>query len=314
MAIKEFEWKDRDEWLAIRRKYIGGSDAGAVIGMNAYKSAYTLWAEKTGKIPEFEGNLITEVGAYLEEFVAKMFQEKTGLKVRRKNRTMVNDLYPWACANVDRVIVGQDAILEIKTTNSFPIMRQIRGAEFPDQYYSQVVHYMAVAGCERAYLAVLSNCRNFDIFELERDQAEIDALMKAEEEFWEHVKTDTPPAVDGSDSTSDTLVSLYPESNGNVVDLTPMSMELDEYWAIKAQIADLTNLLDEKANLIKEYMKDAEKGVFEDYSVSFKSQVRTTFDSKKLIADRPDIDFSAYEKQSESRPFQIRKKVKKGDK
>ena len=40
--IKEYEWSNHEEWLAIRRQYIGGSDAGAVIGMNPYKSSYTL--------------------------------------------------------------------------------------------------------------------------------------------------------------------------------------------------------------------------------------------------------------------------------
>ena len=55
--IKEIPYQDKDEWLSLRKGYIGGSDAGAVLGMNPYKSAYSLWAEKTGKIPEFEGNL-----------------------------------------------------------------------------------------------------------------------------------------------------------------------------------------------------------------------------------------------------------------
>lgn len=310
--MKEITWKTREEWLGIRKNYIGGSDAGAVIGMNPYKSAYTLWAEKTGKLPEFEGNLTTEVGAYLEEFVAKMFEEQTGKKVRRKNKVLVNEEYPWACANVDRLIVGEKAILEIKTTNSFPIMRQIRGNEFPDQYYAQCVHYLAVTGYEKAYLAVLSNCRNFDIFELDRDEDEINALMRAEESFWECVTSGNPPMVDGSDSTADTLVSLYPNSNGEVIDLTPVATELEEYGAIKGQIADLEDLLQEKANLIKDYMKDAEKGIYGAYSVNYKSQVRSTFDSKQLIADRPDMDFSAYQKQSESRPFTI--KIKKGTK
>ena len=69
--VNEIKYKDHDEWLSIRSRYIGGSDAGAVIGMNPYKSAYTLWAEKTGKIPGFEGNIITKVGAYLEDLVAQ---------------------------------------------------------------------------------------------------------------------------------------------------------------------------------------------------------------------------------------------------
>lgn len=308
MAIKQIKTNTKEDWLKLRRNYIGGSDAGAVIGMNPYKSAYTLWAEKTGKIPEFEGNLTTEIGSFLEEKVADLFEKQTGKSVIRRNATLVNDEYPWACADIDRKVVGEQALLECKTTNSFPIIRQIRGNEFPDQYYAQCVHYMAVTGYDKVYLAVLSECRRFDVFELTRDQAEIDALMKSEEAFWEYVKTDLPPVVDGSESTSDTLLALYPESNGDTIDLMPMEEELNQYWSLKAQIADISTLLDEKANLIKDYMKDAEKGVFKDYSVSFKSQVRKGFDYKSLIADRPDMDFSAYYTESESRPFQIRKK------
>ena len=40
--ITEHIFKDHDEWLAIRSKYIGGSDAGAVVGMNPYKSRFHL--------------------------------------------------------------------------------------------------------------------------------------------------------------------------------------------------------------------------------------------------------------------------------
>ena len=104
--IKEFSYQDREEWLALRRQYIGGSDAGAVMGMNPYKSPYALWAEKTGQIQEFEGNLTTEVGSYLEDFVAQLFTRETGKSVRRKNRMMVNSEYPWACADVDRMVIG----------------------------------------------------------------------------------------------------------------------------------------------------------------------------------------------------------------
>ena len=150
--INEIAYKNKEEWLALRRKLgIGGSDAGAVIGLNPYKSAYTLWAEKTGRIPEFEGNLTTEVGSYLEEFVAKLFEKETGKKVRRKNKMLVNTDYPWAFGDVDRLIVGEKALLEIKTTNSIPIMKQLRNSEeFPEAYYAQVVHYLAVSGLEKA--------------------------------------------------------------------------------------------------------------------------------------------------------------------
>ena len=306
--IKEFEFKDHDEWLKIRGTMLGGSDAGAVIGMNPYKSAYTLWAEKTERIPGFEGNIATKVGSYLEELVAKMFEEEAGKKVRRKNRTMVNDLYPFACANVDRLVVGEKALLEIKTTTSIPMMKQLRSSEFPEAYYAQCVHYLAVTGLEKAYLAVLINCREFKVYELDRDQAEIDTLMSAEKEFWHLVETDNPPVIDGSDSTGETILTMYPDSNENEVDLFGFDSVLDEYMALGSQIKDLTALKDEKANIIKEYMKEAGKGISARYSVSYKSSERRTFDSKKFASVHKSIPLDGFYKVTATRTFKVNKK------
>ena len=143
-----------EEWLALRHKYIGGSDAAAVVGLNSYMSAYSLWAEKTGRLPGFEGNLATQVGTYLEDFVAQKFAEVTGKKVRKSNQSWFNDQYPWAIANIDREIVGEDAGLEIKTTSELNIKR-FKGGDFPANYYVQCMHYMAVTGKQTWYLAVL---------------------------------------------------------------------------------------------------------------------------------------------------------------
>ena len=72
--------------------------------------------------------------------------------------------------------------LECKTTFSLDL-KQFNGVEFPVQYYAQCIHYLAVTGADRWYLAVLAYGRGFFTFTLERDQAEIDALMAAEADF-----------------------------------------------------------------------------------------------------------------------------------
>lgn len=306
--VNEIKYKDHDEWLSIRSRYIGGSDAGAVIGMNPYKSAYTLWAEKTGKIPGFEGNIVTKVGAYLEDLVAQMFEDETGKKVRRKNATMVNDKYPFACANIDRAVVGEKALLEIKTTNSIPLMKSLRNSsEFPETYYAQVVHYLAVTDLEKAYLAVLINCRELKIYELERDQAEIDALMGEEEKFWSCVQENKAPGVDGSSSTSESISRLYPESDGSTVDISAWNSILDEVTSIDEQIKALKTIKDEKVNGIKEYMKEASRGESLRYKVSYSSSVRKTFDTKKFTADNKAMDLSPYYKETLTRTMRITK-------
>ena len=303
----EIAYNSKEEWLRLRKQLgVGGSDASAVIGFNPYKSAYTLWAEKTGRIPEFEGNLITEVGSYLEEFVAKLFERETGKKVRRKNRMLINSDYPWAFADVDRLVVGEKALLEIKTTNSVPIMKQARNGEFPEQYYCQCVHYLAVSGLEKVYLAVLIGCRDFKIFELERDEDEIAALMAAEDNFWNgYVKTDTPPPTDGTSSTSDTITAVYPESNDDTVNLMAFESDLKQYLTYSSLIKDIEKQRDEVANKIKVFMGANGRGATNHYKVSWVSSTRSSFDTKKFISDHPNMDLTEYYKSTNVRAFKV---------
>lgn len=305
--IQEIPYKNRDEWLAIRQKYIGGSDAGAVVGLDSFKSPYSLWAEKTGKIPAFEGNITTKVGAYLEELVAQMFTDETGKKVRKKNFTVINDNYPFACANVDRMIVGEKALLEIKTTNSVPVMRKCRNGEYPEKWYCQMMHYLAVTGLEKAYLAVLIECREFKIFELSRDEEEIEALMRAEADFWQCVENDIPPQVDGSPATTEAVSERYPEADRTmpVIDLTGAQDKINSYIQLKAQEKALKALIDECGNSIKEQLKTAEKGQSATHTVSWSNSVRTSFDQKAFEADYKDVDLSKYKSATNVRTFRI---------
>ena len=307
--IKEIEYSSKEEWLALRKQLgIGGSDAGSVIGLNPYKGAYTLWAEKTGKIPEFEGNLTTEVGSYLEEFVAQLFTRETGKKVRRKNRILVNTDYPFAFADVDRLVVGEKAILEIKTTNSLPAIKKIRNKEYPEQWYAQMTHYLAVSGLEKAYLAVLVECRDFKVFELERDEAEISALMSVEEKFWNMVQNNTPPPADGLESTSKTITALYPESNTDNVNLYSYQTELARYMELSEQIKNLEAAKEEAANKVKAFLGEAGKGESDRYRVSWTSSERRSFDSKRFAKENPDIDMDSYYKTSTYRTFKVTEK------
>ena len=294
-TIRQIKTASREEWLELRRHYIGGSDAGAVVGLNDYSSPYHLWAEKTGRIPGFEGNITTEVGAYLEELVAQMFTRETGKKVRRKGVTMINEAYPFACADVDRVVVGEDAILEIKTTNSFPTMRKLRGGEYPDTWYAQMTHYLAVTGAKKAYLAVLINCREFKVFELQRDENEIIALMTAEAAFWKHVTEDTPPEADGSEATADAIATIYRESNGNSLELFGREEMLEDYFLLAADKKDIERRMDMIKHTIQMDMGEAERGNARGYTVTWKTQPgRKQLDISRLAAEHPEIDLSTY--------------------
>ncbi|MBR4929723.1 MAG: YqaJ viral recombinase family protein [Bacteroidaceae bacterium] len=304
MAITKVKTANHEEWKALRSNYIGGSDAAAVVGLNPFSSRYSLWAEKTGRIPGFEGNLATEVGTFLEEFVAQKFAAETGKKVRRDNQSFLNSDYPWAIANIDRDIVGEDAGLEIKTTSELNL-KKFKGGEYPANYYAQMVHYMAITGKKRWYLAVLIGNREFKWFTLERDEDEIAALMEAEKDFWRLVETDTPPEADGMEATSEAIKTIYPESNGSTVDLYIYRAELARYLSLTKQIKELEGFRDESANTVKAFLGDAERGECEGFKASWKTQTRRTFDGKAFMADHPEMDFSGYYKESSTRVFRV---------
>ena len=302
--ITKVKTANHEEWLKLRSKYIGGSDAAAVVGLNPYSSAYSLWAEKTGRISSFNGNLATEVGTFLENFVAEKFEEMTGKKVRKSNQSFFNSDYPFAIANIDREIIGEDAGLEIKTTSELNL-KKFKNGDYPANYYAQMVHYLAVTGKKRWYLAVLVGNRELLWFTLERDEDEINALMKAEEEFWNFVKNDIPPPPDGTRPTSETIKSLYSESNQNVADLFGYKSDIEEFLRLESQIKDLEILRDEAANRIKSFMQDSESGVCNRFKVSWKTASRSNFDSKRFAKENPDIDLSIYFKETKFRTFKV---------
>ena len=75
----------QEQWLKLRKKGIGGSDAGAVCGLNPYSSAMKVFQDKTSSEVEVTDNESMRIGRDLEDYVARRFMEATGLKVRKSN-------------------------------------------------------------------------------------------------------------------------------------------------------------------------------------------------------------------------------------
>ena len=117
-CIKHKIPSSRENWKKDRLKGIGGSDAAIALGMSPWKSQYTLWCEKTGRINNDADNEAMRLGRDLEDYVAKRFSEETGKKVRKSTFSFQSKEHPFMLANVDRLIVGENAGLECKTTSA----------------------------------------------------------------------------------------------------------------------------------------------------------------------------------------------------
>ena len=310
MAIQKIKCNSNEEWLAERRKSIGGSDAGTICGYNKYSTPFALWAEKTGALePEdISDKEAVRLGNDLEPYVADRFTEATGKKVRRVNYTFRNDKYPFAHANIDREIIGEKAGLECKTTSNYEYIQLCEQGEYPPVWYCQMLHYMMVTGWKKWYLAVCCFGRGFYTFEIERTpeiEKEIEALANIERGFWAQVTEGVAPNLDGDEATSTAINSILNHSNeGTSIDLGTIEIHLRQYEAIEKQIKQLERLLEEEKNQIKVFMLNSEKGSCGAYSISWKEQERKTFDRKYFEEHYGKIPEDCF-KTSTSRPFKF---------
>lgn len=298
--IKVVNTKDMDyqDWLEWRHKGIGGSDAGAVCGLNPYRSAIDVYVDKTSKTVEAkEPNETMRLGNDLEEYVAKRWEEATGKKVRKNNFLMAHDDYPFMQANIDREVVGENAILECKTASPYSADKWADGG-IPPHYVIQCLHYMAVTGAEKCYLACLIFQRGVEFREIERDEETINALIEMESKFWnENVLKKQMPAPDGSKASGQALLDSYPYSNENIeANLSEFKTQLDRYEELEQMLSAMKKEQDKIKQDIQQKMKTAEVGYCDNYKVTWKtSKPRVTIDTKKLQKEQADI-FEQYKK------------------
>lgn len=297
----------REDWLEARRKGIGGSDAAAIMGANPYVTPLTVYADKIGAAPEKETSEAMRQGTDLEAYVADRFTEATEIKLRRVNRILQHPEYPWMLANIDRDVIGGDGGFEAKTTNLLN-KHDFENGEVPLNYMWQCQHYMAVTGAPYWYLAVLVLGKAFHVFRIDRDDALIDRLIQAEQEFWlEHVEKRVPPLPTGSDSDDAALEAIYPESQvGTDADLTELNDTLNLIELLKADKAKLDTRIRSAEEEIKAILCDRERGTAAGWSVSWKSSTRSAVDTKRLRAELPEIA-EQYTNTTRTRVFRVNK-------
>ncbi|WP_232442744.1 YqaJ viral recombinase family nuclease [Burkholderia ubonensis] len=234
----------RDDWLAVRRTDIGGSDAAAAVGLNPYMSALELWLDKTRRadgLPRPDPDDTTSPtywGTLLEPIVAASYTKQTGSRVRRVNAVLRHPTVPFMLANIDREIVGaRDVqVLECKTAGEFGARLWRDGV--PEYVQIQVQHQLAVTGKSAAHVAVLLCGQALEVHRIERDDALIGWLIELEARFWRFVETDTPPPADGSESADRALRHLYP-GNGETINFSNdrlLSATFADLVAVRAEI------------------------------------------------------------------------------
>ena len=186
---------------ADRVGYLGGSDAAVVLGLSPWRTRYQLFCEKQGiEVPAALDQVeFVYFGTVLEPIVAKEFEKRSGKRIRTRPELVKHPKYSFIAGHVDRIVLGEPAILECKTSNAFDYRKwgPDGGAhsDIPDYYLAQVDHYMMVTGRTRSYLAVLIGGNEYRCYTIERSAAREALLRDALREFWDRLQRDDPPEI-----------------------------------------------------------------------------------------------------------------------
>lgn len=298
-----------EEWLEHRKTGIGGSDAGAIMGLHPYKGAFGVWADKKGFSAPVEDSEAMRQGRDLEDYVARRFAEATGKTVRREYGMLRSDEHPHMVANIDRRIKGEKAGLECKTSRDI-YMRRYRDGDFPMEYYCQCLHYMAVTGWDAWYLAVLVYGTELLIFKICREEAQgdIDKLIAAEESFWEkYVEGSEMPPADALDSTGRTLDRMWKSEMEYWLDATAEQEDaIGELIALKAQKKALEEEIKRIENGLKAGMQEAEELRAAEAIITWKSQKQRRISEKRIKELYPMVDMDKVRDEVEMRRFCVR--------
>jgi putative phage-type endonuclease len=243
------------------RKGIGGSDIGSVMNKNPWKSAYTLWAEKTGLLADdAEPSMPMKLGTAFEPAIRNLFQEgnKDWLTVHETG-TWQSVHNPLLKANVDGIIEWSDGklgVLEIKFTRQY-------WDELPEHYNLQVQHYLQVLGLERGIVVAVAG-GEWKEFEVVWDDSLQKKMKTAVRAFSGFVSSNKAPDYDGSESTYESVRTL---SEG----LEDGEIELGNLWsnliATKLEADHAALLFQAQKSTVLAFMNGIKYGLYQGEKV-----------------------------------------------
>jgi putative phage-type endonuclease len=210
-----------EDWHQLRRSAISASEIAAVMGISPWSSPFALYYQKKDdwRAPVTEA---MEMGHRLEPIVAELLAERLEQQgyffTMLQTGTWQADNPEWALATPDRLLFwspndGNDHTenVELKSTTVYDDWGPDESDEIPVHYRAQVQWQMYCTGLQRTHVGVLFKGNHFRHYVIDRDETDIESMLTAADLFMQRLRTNTPPPVDGSEATLDTLRRLHPD-------------------------------------------------------------------------------------------------------
>lgn len=295
-----------------RTKFIGSSEMGAILGLDPYRTPLKLWALKTGRIPVEDLQEAAEWGQRLEPVVADKFSEKHNVKLMAYKKRFIHPHFDFISCELDRIIVGTDEIVEVKTCNEY-LKKNWSGEEMPQNYCVQLNTALGLSKRKKGYVALLAGGQKYIEKHMEFDQELYDMTIQKAVDFWKnYVLADMAPVAVAQDN-EDTLDLMYPESKEGVLELCgDTALEMDNLVQDRLGALESKNHLQEELDgieaRIKQIMGEKEAAETSNSKITWKTQSRTTADTEAM---KNDGIFEKYKKVSTFRKLNTKKGVSK---
>lgn len=313
-TVKQEE--DEEAWLRARTRGLGGSDVGAICGVSPFTSARQIYLKKTGQYDESlsaneAGKERMHFGHMLEPIVADEYALRTGAKLVTVDATLVHKDYPWALANVDRLIVDDDGkpigILECKTTSEY-MNSEWESGEILQSYIYQLNWYLWILGLEKGSFACLVGGNKFYYYDVFRnDELLENTIIPAAKSFWfDNVLALKEPEMQAVDT--DFANSIYSDVVKNS-EITLLEDETNDLAATvfdcKTKIKELKGIMEEAQNRLKDRLQDNEIGYTKDYTIKWSPRAQTRIDTELLKANYPNV-YAKVQKRIEFRVMTVK--------
>jgi putative phage-type endonuclease len=266
------------EELKQRRRYIGGSDVAAILGLNPYRNITDVFLEKTGRThAEPTTSRPADLGNRLEPVLVQLAADTIG-DTAELNKRFHNE---WRSAQVDGWLANRREVIEAKAVGLFNprFNRDEWGSEGTDEvpfmYLVQVLWQLHVSGADTGHLsALLGGGLGHRLYTIPRNDELIQQINTLVEGFWfENVIADVEPTEPATLNTYKEVIR-EPDKTVEVRNDLPFLYEAAQIAAKEAD-AKVDEL---KARVLKE-IGDAEVGVtpFGHFSYRADKRGRRTF-------------------------------------
>jgi putative phage-type endonuclease len=174
--------------LIERRRYIGGSDVAAILGLNPYRNVTDVYLEKINQLTaEATTSRPADLGNRLEPILVQLAAEHFG-EPAELNRRFNND---WMSAQTDGWMDTRHEPIEAKAIGLFNprFNRNEWGAEHTDEipflYLTQVLWQLHVTGANTGHVsALLGGGLGHRIYTINRNDELIAEIVSRVHSFW----------------------------------------------------------------------------------------------------------------------------------